>query len=118
MSGRQERFIPQQAARLQEKRRKREEQEHDALIADFRRVLATAEGLRVLWFVLSQGFIFRSCFTGNASTYFNEGKRDLGLRILEIVDEADSSAFEAMRREERRRAAEREEREKAEKTGA
>lgn len=110
-----DRFVPPQKAREHQARRKREELEHEALLTDFRRVLATPEGLRVLWYVLSQGFIFRSCFTGNASTYFNEGKRDLGLRILEIVDEADGSAFEAMRREERRRAAERSERDRKEK---
>ena len=98
------RFVTPRGAQRQEARRRREALEHEELLTDFRKVLSTPEGLRVLWYVLSQGFIFRSCFTGNASTYFNEGKRDLGLRILELVDEADGSAFEAMRREERRRA--------------
>ena len=91
------RFVTPRGAQRQEARLRREALEHEELLADFRKVLSTPEGL-------SQGFIFRSCFTGNASTYFNEGKRDLGLRILELVDEADGSAFEAMRREERRRA--------------
>lgn len=59
----------------------------DQEIEDVREVMDLPAGRRLVWRVLGEARIFRSCFTGNSKTFFLEGKRDIGLFILrEIMD--------------------------------
>lgn len=62
-------------------------------------VLATREGRRHTWRQLSDCGVFRSSFTGNSTTFFNEGRRDVGLRLLADVMEARPDAFLLMQQE-------------------
>jgi hypothetical protein len=50
--------------------------------ADIRKVLATPEGRRELWRLLTSCGVHRSSFAGEAAltTAFNEGERNVGLR--------------------------------------
>lgn len=89
--------------RRQEDRELRETFVRKKLLADFREVIALPAGRRVLWWILSLSSVFGNCFTGNSVTYFNEGKREVGLRILNMIDDADENAFHELRREEYRR---------------
>ena len=53
-----------------------------------------------VWRILEKCGVFHISFTGNdAATNFNEGKRQIGLMILEELSEADPSAFSMMQRE-------------------
>ena len=55
---------------------------------EFRHVLNTREGRAVVWRVLELCGIFRQSFTGDpAHTYFNEGKRKIGLEIRSMFEE-------------------------------
>jgi len=46
-------------------------------------------GRIVLWDILDFAGVFRPTFTGNSRTYFNEGRRDMGLYILTMLQIAD-----------------------------
>jgi hypothetical protein len=51
-------------------------------LADVGLILSSKEGRRFLWRLLTKGFVFRTCFTGNNTTFWNEGRRDLALEFL------------------------------------
>jgi hypothetical protein len=53
-----------------------------------------------VWRILENCGVYHTSFTGNDSTTnFNEGKRQIGLMILEELSEVDPSAFSMMQRE-------------------
>lgn len=66
------------------------------LDADMKKVLDSRAGRNVLWWLLSQTNIYGSAFTGNSTTFFNEGKREVGLRLLARITEADVTAYPKM----------------------
>lgn len=68
----------------QEKRRLRKEKEMD----DLRKVLGTPEGERVLWRILKKTKFFDSSWTGNSTTFYNEGMREVGRLLLAEIAEA------------------------------
>lgn len=45
-------------------------------------IMGSMEGRRFLWRLLRAGHVFSTCFTGNNTTFWNEGKRDLALQFL------------------------------------
>lgn len=47
--------------------------------------MSTKQGRRIVWNQLGECGIFRTSFTGNSETFFKEGQRDIGLRILARV---------------------------------
>ena len=68
-------------------------------VEDMKWVLSTEQGRRVIWDLLSFCGIFRSSFTGNSTTFFNEGGRNVGLRLYNQVLTADEIAYLKMRKE-------------------
>lgn len=67
---------------------------------DMRKVLETVEGRRVLWKILSQCGVFRSSVEHSGSmTYFNEGRRDIGLFLINEINNANSVSFSNMMKE-------------------
>ena len=60
---------------------------------DLRAVLKTKQGRRVLRRILAQCRVLSSSFTGNSETYFNEGKRAVGIFIYQEIHEADIKAL-------------------------
>jgi hypothetical protein len=61
---------------------KREAEKRENHKADFRTVMSTDAGRRVIWQLLVDAGIFRLSWTGNSETFFNEGQRNLGLKYL------------------------------------
>lgn len=61
--------------------------------ADVAWVLASIEGRRFYWDLMIKCGVFRSSFTGNNSTFFNEGERNIGLIMLADMNEADPQAY-------------------------
>ena len=79
----------------EELKRKREKE-----LQDLRKVMSSSEGRRVLWRILTKGAIFNSSFAQNANeTFFNEGRRSVGLWLTQEVSEADLEKFFQMHRE-------------------
>lgn len=89
----------------QEKRLLREAAKSGELSDDMKAVLASESGRRVLWWLLEQARVFGSCFTGSSTTFFNEGARELGLKLFNLILTADDNAFVTMQREAKARAA-------------
>lgn len=84
------------------KKIKREEilkREKDREVADLKKVLSSPEGRRYVWRLMSAAGVFRTSFTGNSTTFFNEGKREIGLTVLSEVMSASMGSFTQMQTE-------------------
>jgi len=71
---------------------------------EMRAVLSSYEGRSVLWRILEGAGIYKQSFTGNSTTFFNEGMRKVGLELLVEIDAADSKVYGKMRDEAAERA--------------
>lgn len=60
---------------------------------DLKWILATEQGRRFTWRLLETTGIFKSSFTGSSETYFLEGQRNVGLKLLAEVMDCDPQAY-------------------------
>lgn len=56
-------------------------------------VLAHPQARQFVWWILEQCGIFRVSFSGNSSTFFAEGERNIGLKIVSQLDSVSPTAF-------------------------
>jgi len=56
-------------------------------------VMATPQGKDVIWEILSLCGIYDNQFTGNSGTFFNEGRRSVGLDIVQMINDADPTSY-------------------------
>ena len=75
------------------KRKSKEENEYDILRTDVRTLLDTKAGQEFVWYVLSICNIYGETFTGNSQTFYQEGKRSVGLEILQLLEDVDTTAY-------------------------
>ncbi len=87
----------------QEKRLEAEKLEREVFLNDVRHVLSSVQGRRFVWRILDMAGVYRSSFTGNSTTFFNEGARNIGLRVLSDVMDAKPEAFLLMQQEDKKR---------------
>lgn len=80
-------------------RKRKDEQIRDRELHDMRSVMETIEGRRFVWRLLSQAGVFRTSFTGNSTTFFNEGMRNIGLIVMADVQEACADKYLVMMNE-------------------
>ncbi len=66
---------------------------------DLRNILLSPGGRRFMWKLLEECGVYKISFTGNSHTFFNEGKRQIGLRLIEDIFNADPNAYTEMRME-------------------
>lgn len=78
---------------------KREEHKARRDMNDLKAILIMPEGRRFIWRIMSMAKMFATCFTGNSSTFHNEGGRDLGLKILKWIMDAKPESFYQMMKE-------------------
>ena len=64
-----------------------EEIERNAELRDLRDVLKTKSGKRFFNRLFSKCKMYNTSFTGNSTTFFNEGKRSVALEIFEDIAE-------------------------------
>lgn len=83
---------------VKERKRKDKDAEQQAQ-DDLREVMDTAAGRRFVWRMLERAGIYRQSFTGNSSTFFNEGERNVGLFLLSELQAACPQAFIQMQQE-------------------
>lgn len=75
------------------KKRSAREKELD----DVRVILNLKEGRRFVWRYLSECGVFQTSFTGQSNqTFFNEGSRNVGLKLLADVNEANPESYVTM----------------------
>lgn len=68
-------------------------------LADVAFLLSTVEGRRFYWRLMRRCGIHKSSMTGNNSTFFNEGERNIGLVMLADLEEANPDAYVLMLKE-------------------
>ena len=75
-------------------------QQRDREIAEgLSETLATKQGRAFLHWLLGQCGVYQTSFTGNSTTFFNEGKRDIGLQVLARVSKDHPEAYLSMLKE-------------------
>jgi len=62
-------------------------------------VMQNARGRRLVWRFLESAMVFRTTFTGNSTTFFNEGRRALGLELLADIQEVAGDEYQLMVKE-------------------
>jgi len=60
---------------------------------DLKGILDSAGGRRFLWKLLEECGVYKISFTGDSYTAFNEGKRQIGLRLIEDIFDACPDAY-------------------------
>jgi hypothetical protein len=70
-----------------DKLRVRQEQE------DILFILSSVQGRRFYWRMMERCGIFESSFTGNNTTFFNEGQRNIGLMLLSKLNEISPQSY-------------------------
>lgn len=66
---------------------------------DLRAILATEQGRRFYWNLLCYCRIFTSSMTGNSQTFFHEGMRQVGLKLLADLNDHAPEAYFLMLKE-------------------
>lgn len=66
---------------------------------DFKRLLGTDWGRRILWRVLTDAGVFRTSFRLNNEMPFLEGKRSIGLELIAIANEVSPENYILMMQE-------------------
>lgn len=56
-------------------------------------VLQSIQGRRFYWRLMKRCGIFESSFTGNNTTFFNEGQRNIGLMLLSDLNEISPESY-------------------------
>lgn len=80
--------------------KKRNKAGRDQELDDLRTVLGTPQGRRFYWRTLGECGIYRTSYTGSSnSTCFNEGKREIGLRLMADLMEAAPEKYILMQQE-------------------
>ena len=71
----------------------------DTELEDWRLLLSKQWGRRLVWRILDQTGLYRTSFTGNSTTFFNEGQRNIGLWLVDEVLSADADQYLSMIKE-------------------
>ena len=93
-------FLAQENVTTQENEAKRERR-HNRDVNDLRKILAIPEGRRYIWRLWGLTGVFRSSYTPKDAnmTSFREGQRDVGLAMLQDINDASPTALSQMRSE-------------------
>lgn len=78
-----------------------EQEAREQEIEDLLHVMSSRRGRRFVWRLLDYTGLYRQSFTGNSETFFNEGRRNVGLFILDEVTSAAPDQWLQMQREAR-----------------
>jgi hypothetical protein len=70
-----------------------DEKSHSHLLGCMREVLRSEQGKDVIWNILGMCQLYSESFTGNSTTFYNEGKRAVGLEILQLLEDVNPAAY-------------------------
>jgi hypothetical protein len=70
---------------------------------DLKVILGTENGRRYLYELIDFCGLYRPSMTGNSQTFFNEGMRNVGMKIMADVTKADANSFIQMMTEHKNR---------------
>ena len=63
---------------------------------DLKFILATEQGRRFVWRYLEITGVYKTSFTGSSETYFLEGQRNIGLKLMADINDSDPEAYVKM----------------------
>lgn len=69
------------------------------LLEHARAAMADPSTRYLMRWVLERSGMFEQAFTGNSHTFFNEGKREVGLEIVALLNEVDPYEFVRLMKE-------------------
>lgn len=70
-----------------------DDKDFEVLKANVKTVMASPAGRQVIWVILSMCDLYNDSFTGDNRTFYNEGKRAVGLDILQLLEDADPNIY-------------------------
>lgn len=71
--------------------------------ADFAWLMSDKRGRRFMWRMLEVTGVYRSSFTGNSETFFREGQRNVGLKLISDIHELAPDTYTLMLEEQRKK---------------
>jgi hypothetical protein len=98
MSDKDKSFNASDESQVKDRKRK-DERLRDIELADVKKIMGSYEGRRFMWRLLDRAGVFRTSFTGNSTTFFNEGMRNIGLIVLADVMAACADQYVVMMNE-------------------
>jgi hypothetical protein len=66
---------------------------------DFKWLMGSKRGRRIVWRLLERTGVFRTSFTGNSETFFREGQRNVGLMLMAQIHEVCPDQYAVMLKE-------------------
>ena len=63
---------------------------------DWKWLMCSNQGRRIVWRLLDQAGVYRTSFTGNSETFFKEGMRNMGLIIVGAIQAHSPEAYALM----------------------
>jgi hypothetical protein len=66
---------------------------------DFKWLMGSKRGRRIVWRLLERTGVYRSSFTGNSETFFREGQRNIGLMLMAQINECAPEQYSLMLKE-------------------
>jgi hypothetical protein len=79
------------------KRKTKAQLKREREIEEFKQILSTYGGRAYVWRLLELCGVYRTSFTGNSTTFLNEGKRQIGLHVIEDIFASDPHAYAQIR---------------------
>ena len=86
---------PQQIAEIEGKAKRKQSQDN----LDLLWVMSSPEGRRFVWRILEGAGLYRLSYTGNSETFFNEGQRNIGLKLLSELQKVSPDEYVKMTQE-------------------
>ena len=68
---------------------------------DFKWLMSDKRGRRFIWGLLAKTGVFKSSFTGDSETFFREGARNIGLMLMDAINEHCPDKYAKMAMEQR-----------------
>ena len=75
--------------KTQDKARQMSDEKRRELLAAVKDLAGSSAGKRLLWWLLGETHLFQTSFTGNSTTFFMEGERNIGLKLFALCMEAE-----------------------------
>lgn len=86
---------PQQIAEIEGKAKRKQSQDN----LDLLWVMSSPEGRRFIWRILEGAGLYKLSYTGNSETFFNEGQRNIGLKLLSELQKVTPNEYVKMTQE-------------------
>lgn len=82
-------------------REKRPAESLSTVDTDLTHVLADPRGRRVLWRIIASAGVWERIRAPNPDIHYREGRRDVGIELMERIDSVDAAAIPLMMQEAR-----------------